>query len=373
MAALGEGENEVYVSPHIETLLGFTQQEWLDDPFLWYHQLHPDDRELWNQEFANGCRRGGPFRAECRFLTRDGQVIWVHGEARVIRDELGRPLYLQGIAFDITESKRAQEILLKSSVEQAKFAQQLDIARRVQTSILPTELHAEGLEIAAVMVPAEDVGGDYYDVLPFKGGCYIGVGDVSGHGLDAGLVMMMVQSAVSGLVRANPTATPTRIVCAVNEVIYDNVRNRMHHDDHVTFSLLRYTSDGCVKFAGAHEFILVYRQAYRGIEVIWTRGTWLGAIPDISPATIEQTLRLEPGDVMVLYTDGVTEAMNAEGLQFDLEPLGKAIVAAAPQGPKAIVERVLADIRAFSNVQSDDISIVAARYAGAGQKQESTE
>jgi len=116
MAVLGEGENEVYVSPHIQTLLGFSQQEWLEDPFLWYRQLHPDDRALWIAEFARGCRTGGPFRAECRFLARDGRIVWVRGEARLVKDERGRPLFLQGIAFDITESKRAEQILVARAV-----------------------------------------------------------------------------------------------------------------------------------------------------------------------------------------------------------------------------------------------------------------
>jgi PAS domain S-box-containing protein len=116
MVDLGDGKNEIYVSPHIETLLGFTQAEWLEDPFLWYQQLHPDDRALWIEEFARGCRTGGPFRCECRFLARDARVVWVRGEARLIKDELGRPLFLQGVAFDITESKRAQEVLLRQAV-----------------------------------------------------------------------------------------------------------------------------------------------------------------------------------------------------------------------------------------------------------------
>jgi PAS domain S-box-containing protein len=117
MAALGEGDNEIYVSPHIEALLGFTQQEWLENPFLWYTQLHPDDRELWHQEFARGCRTGGPFRAECRFIARDGRVVWVHGEARLVKDAFGRPLFLQGVAFDITEAKRAQARVLREAVQ----------------------------------------------------------------------------------------------------------------------------------------------------------------------------------------------------------------------------------------------------------------
>ena len=116
MAVLGEGENEVYVSPHIEALLGFTQKEWLENPFLWYTQLHPDDRDIWHEEFARGCRTGGPFRAECRFIARDGRAVWVRGEARLVKDDLGRPLFLQGVAFDITESKQAQATLLREAV-----------------------------------------------------------------------------------------------------------------------------------------------------------------------------------------------------------------------------------------------------------------
>lgn len=364
MAALGEGQNEVYVSPYIEALLGFTQQQWLENPFLWYHQLHPDDRELWNQEFANGCRRGGPFRAQCRFIARDGRVVWVHGEARVIRDEIGRPLYLQGIAFDITESKRAQEILLQSAVEKAKFAEQLDIARRVQTSIVPKTLVVEGLELAAVMIPAEEVGGDYYDVLPFSGGAWIGIGDVSGHGLDAGLVMLMVQSALSALVRSRADLTPSEAVCTLNEVVYDNVRTRLRQNDHVTLSLLRYTTDGRIRFAGAHEYMLIHRHATGRVEAVLSHGTWVGGMRDIRAATHDQEVTLEPGDVLLLYTDGITEAMNSSGEQFDLGRLEQAISASAEQGPAAVVERVLSDVRAFSSEQLDDRSLLVVRYRG---------
>jgi PAS domain S-box-containing protein len=108
MAALDDGGNEMYVSPQIETLLGFSQQEWLDDPVLWFKRLHVDDQELWNQEFARGIATGGPFRAECRVIARDGRIVWILGEARLVRDDHGRPLFLQGIAFDITELKRAE-------------------------------------------------------------------------------------------------------------------------------------------------------------------------------------------------------------------------------------------------------------------------
>lgn len=113
MAALDEGLNELYVSPQIEQLLGFSQQEWLGNPVLWHRQLHPEDRDRWNREFAPTCGLGQPFRSVYRFIARDGRVVWVHGEAKVVRDESGRPLFLQGVAFDISALKQAEEELKK--------------------------------------------------------------------------------------------------------------------------------------------------------------------------------------------------------------------------------------------------------------------
>jgi PAS domain S-box-containing protein len=103
--------SELYVSPQIQTLLGFTQEEWLGDPILWYKQLHPDDKKRWHEEFAQTCATGKTFRAEYRFISRAGKVVWVLGEAKVVRSDDGRPLFMQGIAFDITLLKQAEEQL----------------------------------------------------------------------------------------------------------------------------------------------------------------------------------------------------------------------------------------------------------------------
>jgi PAS domain S-box-containing protein len=112
MATLDEvDEQALYVSPQIEELLGFTQQEWLENPILWYTQLHPDDQERWHEEFSRTVSTGEPFSTVYRFVARDGRVVWVRGEAKVVRDEFGRPLFLQGVAFDITGIKQAEEDL----------------------------------------------------------------------------------------------------------------------------------------------------------------------------------------------------------------------------------------------------------------------
>lgn len=120
LAALDGGVNELYVSPQIESLLGFSQKEWLDDPILWYTRLHPEDRERWHLEFARTCASGERFRSEYRFLARDGRVVWVHGEAQMVRDETGKPLFLQGMAYDITKRKRAEEALRGVNAELEK-------------------------------------------------------------------------------------------------------------------------------------------------------------------------------------------------------------------------------------------------------------
>jgi PAS domain S-box-containing protein len=137
MAALDAGVSELYVSPQIEKLLGFTQQEWLEDPILWYRQLHPDDQARWHGEFARTCATGGPFRAEYRFIARDGRVVWVLGQAKVVFSDDGRPLFMQGIAFDITAMKQAEDQLR---------SHQQDLERLVHLRTVELEEKAQKLE-----------------------------------------------------------------------------------------------------------------------------------------------------------------------------------------------------------------------------------
>lgn len=117
MAPLDGSRGELYVSPQIDQLLGFSAKEWLEDPVLWFRQLHPDDKEQWQDSFARTVNSGEPFSADYRFIARDGRVVWVHGEAKVVADENGKPLCLQGVAFDITERKQAEAALRQTRDE----------------------------------------------------------------------------------------------------------------------------------------------------------------------------------------------------------------------------------------------------------------
>ena len=111
MAYLDERIGETYVSPQIEALLGFTQEEWLQDPVRWYQQVHPDDKQRWSLEASQLFLSGEPLRSAYRVLARDGRVIWFHCEAKMIRREDGRPWFIHGVGFDITDLKKTEAAL----------------------------------------------------------------------------------------------------------------------------------------------------------------------------------------------------------------------------------------------------------------------
>src|SRR5262249_7900073 len=92
-------------------LLGFSQAEWLEDPVRWFHQVHPDDRMRWSTEAAEMFLTGRPLRSAYRVIARDGRVVWVHCEAKMVRRDDGRPWFINGVAFDITELKNTEKSL----------------------------------------------------------------------------------------------------------------------------------------------------------------------------------------------------------------------------------------------------------------------
>jgi PAS domain S-box-containing protein len=111
MAYLDRGIGEAYVSPQIEATLGFSQEEWLEDPVRWYSQIHPDDKQRWSTEAAEMFLTGNPLRSAYRVVSRDGRVIWFHCEAKMIRKEDGEPWFIHGVGFDITDLKQTEEAL----------------------------------------------------------------------------------------------------------------------------------------------------------------------------------------------------------------------------------------------------------------------
>ena len=243
---------------------------------------------------------------------------------------------------------------------QQRLEQELEIAQTIQTSILPRATMLPNFEIAASMIAASEVGGDYYDVIPAADGCWIGIGDVAGHGLNAGLLMLMVQSTVQGLIRARPDARPSELVALVNAVMFENTRNRLLRDEHVTFTLARLYDDGRMFHAGAHEDI-VRVPATGECEPFETSGTWLGAIADVARFTKDSERVLAAGDALVFYTDGLCEARNATGEQLGLERVIAELDHASDRSASALRDAVLSLWKRWTGAQDDDVTIVVVK------------
>ncbi len=155
------------------------------------------------------------------------------------------------------------------AAENARMGAELDISRQLQMMALPSveELNGvEGLDIAAFMDPADEVGGDYYDVLQYNGNIKVSIGDVTGHGLESGVLMLMTQSSVRTLLNSGET-NPTRFLSILNRTIYDNVQ-RMQIDKNLTLSMLDYHK-GHLRLSGQHEEMILVREGGK-IELIDT-------------------------------------------------------------------------------------------------------
>lgn len=131
----------LYVSPHIETLLGYSRQEWLDQPDIWIELLHPDDREYELAAHDHHTETGEPWRREYRLIAADGRIVWVRDQAVLVRDERGRPQTWQGVLVDITGPKELEEQLRTANEE-------LEFRVRARTAQLQEANELMGLEIA---------------------------------------------------------------------------------------------------------------------------------------------------------------------------------------------------------------------------------
>jgi len=116
-APMEGGLGEAYVSPQIERILGFKQEEWLASPILWFQQVHPDDKNRWSQEAVQLFAMGEPLKSTYRLLARDGSTVWMRCEAKMVRYEDGQPWFIHGVGFDITEMKGAEAALEKAHAQ----------------------------------------------------------------------------------------------------------------------------------------------------------------------------------------------------------------------------------------------------------------
>ncbi len=245
--------------------------------------------------------------------------------------------------------------------ENFRLSAELDIVQKMQKMVLPTseELAAiKGLEIAGFMEPANEVGGDYYDIFSIDDIVTIAIGDVTGHGLESGILMVMTQAAVRTLKEIRE-ADPVIFLNTLNCALYSNIQ-RLKSNKNLTLVILNY-SEGKISISGQHEEIIIVRNGGK-IECIDTMnlGFPIGLIPEISDTISHQMVELESGDGVVLYTDGITEAENINKKLYGLERLCEIASQNWHLSTEEIKQAIIADVREFIGKQKvfDDITLV---------------
>lgn len=262
---------------------------------------------------------------------------------------------LNAANLEITELNKSLQ------AENVRMSAQLEVARKVQQMVLPRDRELEQiktLDIAAFMQPADEMGGDYYDVLQVDGVVTIAIGDVSGHGLESGLLMLMTQTAVRTL-KETRAYNPVAFLETLNRTFYQNVQ-RMNSEKNITLSILTYLN-GRVSVSGQHEEVLLVRNGGT-VERIDTidLGLPLGLVDDIARFVHQVTLRLYAGDGIVLYTDGIPEAYSADKQQYGLDRLCEAIAQNWQGSAENTKQLIINDFQQFIGEQKlcDDITVL---------------
>lgn len=251
--------------------------------------------------------------------------------------------------------------ICRLKAENLRLSAELNVTRQLQQMILPQpqELKAiEVLDIAAFMEPAAEIGGDYYDILQEADHLKISIGDVTGHGLESGVLMIMVQTAVRTLLNQRQT-DPVEFLTVLNQTIYDNV-TRMKCHKNLTFAVLDYV-DGKFHLSGQHEEVIVIRSSgdvdrFDTLDL----GFPLGILDDIREFVASTEIQLNSGDIVILYTDGITEAMNCERIQYGVERLIEIVQLNKEHPANDIKQLVIEDVKQYIGGQKlkDDITLV---------------
>jgi serine phosphatase RsbU (regulator of sigma subunit) len=261
----------------------------------------------------------------------------------------------------VKEKLIRQEFLGRRDLQKARDAlwSEMAVAKRIQTSLLPRVKELDGWKVAATMVPAEEIGGDYYDVIQNPNGeLWAAIGDVSGHGVESGLIMMMTQTSIATAAEQGGRA-PSEVLGQVNRVVNENIV-RLGVDRYVTVTAMVVRGD-TLTFAGKHQDMLIWRADEKRVEIVPTQGTWLGMVVDLQHELVDQQVRLGPGDTLLLCTDGVTEATDSFGHMYGQERLAQALAQYSHLEVEEIVSRIVGDVKARMATQTDDLTLVAIR------------
>lgn len=252
-----------------------------------------------------------------------------------------------------------QEFFLRTELRKARDALwgEMKLAKKIQTSILPDNTRLENYQVAALMLPADEVGGDYYDFFVTSSGeNWVTIGDVSGHGVESGLIMMMTQTSIISVLDTNPGLQPSKLLSSINRIIRNNI-TRLDVERYMTLMVI-HLLENSVMVSGKHTDILIFRGSDSSVDVISTEGTWIGITDDIDGYMKDAEIAVNKGDIILLYTDGATEAKDSCSVLFGDDRLIDSFKNHSRLPVNEIIQNILADIVEFQEGQDDDITLL---------------
>lgn len=292
-------------------------------------------------------------------LRKDGTEFPV--EFSVAPLKIGHTFEFSGFIHDITGRKAAEERIRQGEVNLAIAQNEMNIAQRIQASLLPDQKITEPrFEVMGFCLPATQVGGDYFDYF-FRDKQYLDmvIADVSGHSVGPALFMVAARSAIRA--QAKLLVPPAQTLAVLNNFLYEDLNNS---DYFITSFYLQYdTINHVLHYANAgHPPPLLYKRTKLECEQLDADGLIIGVRQDVKFE--EKKVTLAQGDCLLLYTDGLTEAENQDGEFFGTERLNQIFTKFADQKPEMIIEQIINHLKAFCNTETfnDDVTLMVFKH-----------
>jgi sigma-B regulation protein RsbU (phosphoserine phosphatase) len=258
------------------------------------------------------------------------------------------------MAEDLEKSTEAR-------IYQEKTKKELEIAAKIQKELLPTTLpNIKDLDLAAEVIPATEIGGDVYDVLIDKHNkAYFYVGDVTGHGVPAGLISSVTNAIITSTV---DLADPIEIVANLNHVLKDKSAGNLF----LTLLFARYFNNQIEYISAGHEKVIFYSAETNTTSYLEPGGIALGLFEEVGDKLELRRIDFKPGDVFLVYTDGIPEAWQSNTLQYGDEKLLSVAdkIIKHSKSAQEIKDLLLQDVKNFMGTyeQKDDITVVVVRH-----------
>ncbi|MFA5842414.1 MAG: SpoIIE family protein phosphatase [Candidatus Gracilibacteria bacterium] len=266
------------------------------------------------------------------------------------------------VAHFFNEITRSLERVSTDIKEHRRISSELNVAQKIQDDLLPKKAPPiKGLDIIARTKPAAEIGGDCFDFIKKGNQTFIYMGDVTGHGIPSGLVMMIVNTLIHTF--ADMVQDSKQLLVQVNKYLKPRIQRTMF----MTMTMLRWDEENQQMFytGAGHETILHYKKIDHSLENKAAGGIALGMVPNNEALLKEMPFPLSEGDFVILYSDGIIEGKNDEGERFEISRLIKIIEKNAPTAPTAedLFRHISTELTRFlgDTVQLDDITLMVIR------------